>query len=331
MCVKSRLQDWTRSLISKREQVPGSKTGLEEKKRKKIFFFFFFILPYKAQAAGSVESLAPGRSLLDWNTLSWITFVSKRMDFPVLDALLVPLSPLPETPETQHPPVVQQEPSPAYWPVSPAYQPVEFDTLPSPPQQMMQLVEDRYPEPPPKRRARPESRRRSSSQRSSRRHRQADPNTFTPRWTAAAPEWRPPYTRVASGRLEPHFHANSRAVLCIRDAGFTLTNGFISYASDHGPLHPTLVEHVLQLRVGKLILTEKATQLRWKMLLQQASASHAAHRVPTFLLEGGGGGVSPCPLCRASGCHRHAAVQGIRHVLRTDDDVEPIPHPVLRF
>ena len=264
------------------------------------------------------------------------------MDLSVLDELLAPLSPLPEVRRPFSPPPVYEPVSPVYYaPVSPAYQPFELDP-PSP--QMLQLLEDRYPPLPPKRRRDPQAPRESRRQESRRstfkqRRRQADPNDskFTPRWTTPATtrgggDWRPPYTRVASGRLEPHFHANSQAVLCIRDAGFTLTNGFITYAMDHGPLHPTLVEHVIQLRVGKLIFTETATQLRWKMLLQQMPASHAAHRVPTFLLGDETSAANPCPLCRASGCHRHAALQGIRQVLGTDkDDVEPIPHPVLRF
>ena len=126
---------------------------------------------------------------------------------------------------------------------------------------------------------------------------------------------------------DPAWHRRAllkpRAVLCIRDEGFTLTDGFVSYTMDRGDLHATLLVARVMEGVDTLIFTDVATKLRWEIL--QMPKEHAARHVPTFMLVDAGTR-TPCPLCRGSRCHRHIAVQGIRQVLGTDKDVEAIPH-----
>jgi len=96
-------------------------------------------------------------------------------------------------------------------------------------------------------------------------------------------------------------------------------------------LYPVLLEHVTHLRVGKLIFTDKATNLQWKMLLQRDGDQKQtfARQLQTFLMDNMNP-VDPCPLCSEINCHRNIAIQVIRQVLQTQD-VEWIPHPVLRF
>ncbi|KAG8172970.1 hypothetical protein JTE90_016957 [Oedothorax gibbosus] len=241
---------------------------------------------------------------------------------PVRDMLSHPISPIPSPPYQK----IGSGMSPLnYEPVSPDYLPPP-ESPPPPMAEQLSLLEERYPEPPPKRRHLPgESSDRADPRRQH--HRQTPWRGSSSRHHRRTP-WRPPYTRLASGLIEPHFHAKSRAVLCIRDTGFTLTNGFISYTMDRNALYPVLLEHVQHLRVGKLIFTDEATRLQWKMLVERGRTNFDFSQVPNYKMSEKN--LEPCPLCHQSNCHRHIAVEGIRRMLNTKD-VERIPHPVLRF
>jgi len=138
---------------------------------------------------------------------------------------------------------------------------------------------------------------------------------------------RPIYQRRPYPPVRTHVHGGVRAVICIKDSGFTLTNGCVSYVLDDGRVSPSVVECVALMKVAKLIHTDDGTLHRLRRIKDGLAAHHPFRKIPLYQLDATI--EKQCPQCESDRCHRHWAVQGMTKIGRRP--VEPIPHVVSRF
>ncbi|GFV06325.1 hypothetical protein TNCV_1528491 [Trichonephila clavipes] len=110
------------------------------------------------------------------------------------------------------------------------------------------------------------------------------------------------------------FHSQGLAVLCIRNSGFTLTNGVVSYAMD-GECPHELFKFLHYLNVGTICVTEQHSKQTFKDIQAIWSSSTPFKRAPVMLLNSTGCELGQCPFCNQTTCHRWIAVQGMCPIL----------------
>ncbi|GFR15153.1 hypothetical protein TNCT_284151 [Trichonephila clavata] len=93
-----------------------------------------------------------------------------------------------------------------------------------------------------------------------------------PRRRRFKPYRRPPYAyRFPQNHAQVFFHTHGLAVLCLRDHGFTLTNGVVSYASDRVGANE-LFNSLHYLNVGTLCMTDSRSKEEFKDIQAKWSA-----------------------------------------------------------
>lgn len=133
---------------------------------------------------------------------------------------------------------------------------------------------------------------------------------------------RPPYAyRFPQHHAQVFFHTHGLAVLCLRDHGFTLTNGVVSYASDRVEAHKVF-NSLHYLNVGTLCVTDSRSKQDFKDIQAKWSAFSPFKRIPVMLLKSHARG--ECPFCHQTQCHRWIAVQGMCSILH--QPLNPIFH-----
>ncbi|GFU51563.1 hypothetical protein TNCV_81971 [Trichonephila clavipes] len=96
------------------------------------------------------------------------------------------------------------------------------------------------------------------------------------------------------------FHTQGLAVMCLRDHGFTLTNGVVSYALDcvcPNQLFPSL--HYLN--VGTICVTDQGSKHEFKDIQASWSSSSPFKRIAVMLLNPQDMG--ECPFCNQTQSH----------------------------
>ncbi|GFW07721.1 hypothetical protein TNCV_3918541 [Trichonephila clavipes] len=117
------------------------------------------------------------------------------------------------------------------------------------------------------------------------------------------------------------FHTQVLAVLCLRDHGFTLTNGFVSYALDR--VCPNqLFQSLHYLNVSSICVTDPRSKDAFKDTQASWSSSSPFKRIPVMLLNPQDMG--ECPFCNQTQCHRWIAVEGMCAILH--HPIHPIFH-----
>ncbi|GFS93448.1 hypothetical protein TNCV_2628271 [Trichonephila clavipes] len=85
------------------------------------------------------------------------------------------------------------------------------------------------------------------------------------------------------------FHSQGLAVLCIRNNGFTLTNGVVSYAMDR-ECPNELFKFLHYLNVGTICVTDQHSKQTFKEIQASWSSSSQFKRTPVMLLNSNGHG-----------------------------------------
>ncbi|GFW64495.1 hypothetical protein TNCV_813301 [Trichonephila clavipes] len=249
-----------------------------------------------------------------------------------------PVSPLPTTPVN----------SPSHDPS----QDVIYDSLPSMEQSMPPVVSklpivSKSPDPPAKKthikkvdsviHRSPRFRERRNEERRNKEGRNEERRPRDPR-LYRRPDFRPPFQRPRVFRRPPYaqqlmptsqenahvfFHSHGFAVWCIRNSGFTLTNGVISYAMDW-ECPNELFKFLHYLNVGTICATDQHFKQTFKEIQANWSSSSPFKRTPVMLLNSNGRELGQCPFCNQTTCHRWIAVQGMCAILH--QPVNPIFH-----
>ncbi|GFT29913.1 hypothetical protein TNCV_4421791, partial [Trichonephila clavipes] len=98
---------------------------------------------------------------------------------------------------------------------------------------------------------------------------------------------RPPYAQqlmpTSQENAQVFFHSQGLAVLCIRNSGFTLTNGVVSYAMDRQCSHE-LFKFLHYLNVGTICVTDQHSKQTFKDIQASWSSSNPFKRTPVMLL-----------------------------------------------
>ncbi|GFY12068.1 uncharacterized protein TNCV_4975681 [Trichonephila clavipes] len=111
------------------------------------------------------------------------------------------------------------------------------------------------------------------------------------------------------------------AVLCLRDHGFTLTNGVVSYALDR--VCPNqLFQSLHYLNVGTICVTDPRSKDAFKDIQASWNSSSLFKRIPIMLLNPQDMG--ECPFCNQTQRHRWIAIQGMCAILH--HPIHPIFH-----
>ncbi|GFW88553.1 hypothetical protein TNCV_828221 [Trichonephila clavipes] len=152
------------------------------------------------------------------------------------------------------------------------------------------------------------------------------------------PDFKPPYQRprvlrrpsyaqqlmpTSQENAQVFFHSQGLAVLCIRNSGFTLTNGVVSYAMDRECPHE-LFKFLHYLNVGTICVTDQHSKQTFKDIQANWSSSSPFKRTPVMLLNSNGRELGQCPFCNQTTCHRWIAVQGMCAILH--QPINPIFH-----
>ncbi|GFX49259.1 hypothetical protein TNCV_294241 [Trichonephila clavipes] len=119
---------------------------------------------------------------------------------------------------------------------------------------------------------------------------------------------------VAEENAIVFFHSQGLAVLCIRNSGFTLTNGVVSYAMDRQCPHK-LFKFLHYLNVGTICVTDQHSKQTFKDIQASWSSSSPFKRTPVMLLNSNGRELGQCPFFNQTTCHRWIAVQGMCAIL----------------
>ncbi|GFS49623.1 hypothetical protein TNCV_3467761 [Trichonephila clavipes] len=138
---------------------------------------------------------------------------------------------------------------------------------------------------------------------------------------------RPPYAQqlmpTSQENAQVFFHSQGLAVLCIRNSGFTLTNGVVSYAMDRECPHE-LFKFLHHLNVGTICVTDQHSKQTFKDIQASWISSSPFKRTPVMLLNSNGRELGQCPFCNQTTCHRWIAVQGMCAILH--QPINPIFH-----
>ncbi|GFY13743.1 hypothetical protein TNCV_4961131 [Trichonephila clavipes] len=155
------------------------------------------------------------------------------------------------------------------------------------------------------------------------------------------PDFRPPYQRPKVFRRPPHaqqlmptsqenaqvfFLSQGLSVLCIRNSGFTLTNGVVSYVIDRKCLHE-LFKFLHYLNVGTICVTDQHSKQTFKGIQANWSSSSPFKRTPVMILNSNGRDLGQCLFCNQTTCHRWIAVKGMCAILH--QHINPIFHSCL--
>ncbi|GFX73096.1 hypothetical protein TNCV_1704981 [Trichonephila clavipes] len=123
---------------------------------------------------------------------------------------------------------------------------------------------------------------------------------------------RPPYEQqlmpTTQENAQVFFHSQGLAVLCIRNNGFTLTKGVVSYAMDR-ECPNELFKFLHYLNVGTICVTDQHSKQTFKEIQASWSSSSQFKRTPVMLLNSNGRELGQCPFCNQTICHRWIAVQ----------------------
>ncbi|GFX51500.1 hypothetical protein TNCV_2277801, partial [Trichonephila clavipes] len=119
------------------------------------------------------------------------------------------------------------------------------------------------------------------------------------------------------------FHSQGLAVLCIRNNGFTLTNGVVSYAMDRDCPNE-LFKFLHYLDVGTICVTDQPSKQKFKEIQANWSSASPFKRTPVMLLNLNGREQGQCPFCNNTQCHRWIAMQGKCAILH--QAINPIFH-----
>ncbi|GFX75990.1 hypothetical protein TNCV_1995441 [Trichonephila clavipes] len=129
---------------------------------------------------------------------------------------------------------------------------------------------------------------------------------------------RPPYAQqlmpTSQENAQVFFHSQGLAVLCIRNSGFTLTNGVVSYAMDRECPHE-LFKFLHHLHVGTICVTDQHSKQTFKDIQASWISSSPFKRTPVMLLNSNGRELGQCPFCNQATCHRWIAVQSMCAIL----------------
>ncbi|GFX05897.1 hypothetical protein TNCV_1785301 [Trichonephila clavipes] len=97
---------------------------------------------------------------------------------------------------------------------------------------------------------------------------------------------RPPYAQqlmpTSQENAQVFFHSQGLAVLCIRNNGFTLTNGVVSYAMDR-KCPNELLKVLHYLNVGTICVTDQHSKQKFKEIQASWSLSSQFKRTPVML------------------------------------------------
>ncbi|GFT90174.1 hypothetical protein TNCV_1347751 [Trichonephila clavipes] len=111
------------------------------------------------------------------------------------------------------------------------------------------------------------------------------------------------------------FHSQGLAVLCIKNNGFTLTNGVVSNAIDRACPNDRL-KFLHYLNVGTICVSGQHSKQTFKEIQTSWSSSNHFKRTPVMLLNSNGRKLGQRPFCNQTTCHRWIAVQdGSTHIL----------------
>ncbi|GFS47530.1 hypothetical protein TNCV_4219811 [Trichonephila clavipes] len=129
---------------------------------------------------------------------------------------------------------------------------------------------------------------------------------------------RPPYAQqlmpTSQENAQVFFHSQGLAVLCIRNSGFTLTNGVVSYAMDR-QCPQELFKFLHYLNVGTICVTDQHSKQSFKDIQASWSSSSPFKRTRVMLLNSNGRELGQCPFCNQTTGHRWIAVQGMCAIL----------------
>ncbi|GFX14446.1 hypothetical protein TNCV_1616291 [Trichonephila clavipes] len=104
---------------------------------------------------------------------------------------------------------------------------------------------------------------------------------------------RPPYAQQlmpsSQENAQVFFHSQGLAVLCIRNNGFTLTNGVVSYAMDR-ECPNELFKFLHYLNGGTICVTDQHSKQTFKEIQASWSSSSQFKRTPVMLLNSNGHG-----------------------------------------
>ncbi|GFT64468.1 hypothetical protein TNCV_2382221 [Trichonephila clavipes] len=110
------------------------------------------------------------------------------------------------------------------------------------------------------------------------------------------------------------FHSQGLAVLCIRNSGFTLTNGVVWYAMDR-QCPQELFKFLHYLNVGTICVTDQHSKQTFKDFQASWSSSSPFKRTHV-MLNSNGRELGQCPFCNLTTCHRWIPVQGMCAILQ---------------
>ncbi|KAF8793590.1 hypothetical protein HNY73_001647 [Argiope bruennichi] len=122
-------------------------------------------------------------------------------------------------------------------------------------------------------------------------------------------------TRISPWRsIQQYNHRHGMAALCFRNHAYCLTNGITSYVVQNDPdFERKLLQHVADMKITTLCLTDTATQVRWRLV-------HKTNDISVILLNND---VGDCPTCKRN-CVRWVAVCGLNFIRKIP--IECIPH-----
>lgn len=116
-------------------------------------------------------------------------------------------------------------------------------------------------------------------------------------------------------------------VLCIRDNGFTLTNGFASHCEDHcseAQIHKSLIHILLSLDVGQVVCTDESpTYSTLLQIISKLTEYNPLRHMSKCILSHFDYKIGTCHECEKE-CHRYRAVLGTSKFLKFG--VKMIPH-----
>ncbi|GFX32337.1 uncharacterized protein TNCV_4411051 [Trichonephila clavipes] len=138
---------------------------------------------------------------------------------------------------------------------------------------------------------------------------------------------RPPYAQqlmpTSQENAQVFFHSQGLAVLCIRNSGFTLTNGVVSYAMDRQCPHE-LFKFLHYLNVGTICVTDQHSKQTFKDIQASWSSSSPFKRTPVMLLNSNGRELGQCPFEDES--RRFVSVDASREC--TVDQIDAFPEHI---
>ncbi|GFX51521.1 hypothetical protein TNCV_2278001 [Trichonephila clavipes] len=130
-----------------------------------------------------------------------------------------------------------------------------------------------------------------------------------------------PLMHIDSPQAQVFFHTQGLAGLSLRDHGFTLTNGVVSYALDRGCPNK-LFKYLHYLNVGNISVIDQRSKHEFKEIQASWSSSSPLKRILVMLLNTRE--LGKCPFYNQTQCHRWNAVQGMCAIFR--QPINPIFH-----